>query len=129
MSVDVLPSSLSREQKGRWRDRSGTWWVPVYCANCGQLLGDVPEASTTFAFFLCEQPKNCADVWATKAGAMVEPDVVFFQTLADEMLDRFGKHLTAAELMAVLDDVNHPMHALLRERRAEIRRLNPNAVI
>jgi len=122
----VLPDSRATNPKrGQYRD--GQWWVPVYCANCGAELGIVPEPSTTFAFFLCDA--RCAETWAPKAGEMVEPDVVFFQTLLDEQLDRYGRELTATELMAALADETHPIHQLVRERHDELRRLNPALVV
>lgn len=115
--MNILPESRARHRSKGAKgavERNGVWWEPVYCANCGRKIGIVPEENITSTFFLCD--KRCADSWATVAGTMVEPDVLFFQRVADEQFERYGRLLGPLELLKALDDVNHPLSRLVRER-------------
>lgn len=91
----------------------GMNWTPVYCANCGADGGLVPEEHIQFVTYIC--PK-CEPSIGIPAHAMAVPDEVFFQRVADEQLEKYGRMLTPSELIAVLDNGDHPLTKLVRER-------------
>lgn len=80
MSVDLLPDSRCLDPKGLIRSKAGMW-VPVFCANCGKAGGMVPEANTTFMFYLCNL---CAETHGAVANTLMIPDEVFFGEIAAE---------------------------------------------
>src|SRR2546428_13927358 len=90
-----------------------TWWVPIFCANCGTSGGRVPEDNVTFAFYLCQ---SCANSWGDIAHTYVEPDVVFWQRVEEAQLEKHGRLLTNNELVKALDDPSHPVAKLVKER-------------
>jgi hypothetical protein len=116
-TLDILPDSRTKSRsKGRTGSVmiEGVVWVPVYCANCGKTQGLVPEENITFAFFLCD---DCAEKMGPIAGTYMEPDEVFYQKVAFEMQEKYGRILTARETLNQLGDVNSPLSRLARERQ------------
>lgn len=84
--VDTLPDSRANRATGvvsgvfRPAPRFGRLnWVPIFCANCGAEGGLVPEAHTTFAFWLCNY---CWESHGEIAGTMAVPDEVFWADVA-----------------------------------------------
>jgi hypothetical protein len=71
--------------------------VPIYCAACGKMYGYVPRENTAFAFYLC---RKCSENWSPLPGTFVQPDDDFCRAVAEEMVARFGRPLTDAELAA-----------------------------
>lgn len=107
--ADVLPDSRLREKLGTvmadWPMPDGSTVrievEPIFCTNCGKLYGYVPKENTTFAFWLC-QP--CFDRHGPPPGTVVSSDDAFRQKLVEEMLDKFGRPLTAEELGRLQDE-------------------------
>jgi hypothetical protein len=106
---DILPDTRGKTDH-KWIN--GTWWVPVFCANCGTDGGYVPEQNMTFAFYLCD---SCADKYGPIANSYMEPDAVFYQRIALAQLEEYGRLLGVDELLKALDDTNHPLAKLARE--------------
>lgn len=107
--VDVFPDSrLKRSDfanvKVDWRLPDGrTVRVevqPVFCANCGRMYGFVPKANTTFAFWLCAK---CYEAYGDVAGTCAVPDAAFAEAVEHEMVARFGRALTAAEVFVAAE--------------------------
>lgn len=107
---DVLPDS--RGTTGSKQSINGTWWVSVFCANCGKSGGYVPEENMTFAFYLCDP---CADKWGPIANTYVEPDEVFFRRVQEAQLEKYSRLLGPVELLRALEDANSPLAKLARE--------------
>jgi len=74
--------------------------VPIFCANCGKSYGFVPKDNTTFAFWLCDP---CFDKHGPPPGTYVSSDHAFREKVKAEMLEKFGRILTAEELQAMAD--------------------------
>lgn len=87
-------------------------WVPVFCANCGKPYGKVPEATCTFAFWLCDL---CAEKWGDLAGTMVMPDDVFAEKMRQAMLEEYGRVLSPEELLRLAEAGTDSFSKLLRE--------------
>jgi hypothetical protein len=58
----------------------------------------------TFIFYLCPA---CAETHGHVAGLMAMPDEVFFATLAEEQVERYGHYLTPEEWARL--DGSHPL--------------------
>lgn len=108
-SMDVLPDSrLTDKNFGAvmmdWPLPSGRTMrvecVPVFCANCGLPYGYVPRDNTAFAFWLCQQ---CFETHGAVAGTFAQPDAEFCAAVAVEMENRFGRSLTAEEIVVAQD--------------------------
>lgn len=112
MTVDLLPSSRPQRSTGAI-ERAGTWWAPIFCANCGADGGLVPEENMTFAFYLCNL---CGERWGELANTYTEPDAIFWQRVQEEQLDRYARLLTPAELLRALEDASHPLAKLAKDR-------------
>ena len=115
MSQDVLPDSRMKHPTGVTRIEFGEWgrlnMQPIFCANCGKLGAYVPEENMTFAFWLCDGP--CSDSWATLAGTYTSTDEVFWQKVAEESLETYGRYLTEADVLSIGE--TGPLSTLLRE--------------
>jgi hypothetical protein len=103
MSIDILPESRATVARNVTRTPYGDY-EPAHCANCGIPWGIAPvkgtPAAAHFLFVLCER---CAETYGNIAHTYVEPDAVFYARLRDEMLERFGRELTAEELAIELE--------------------------
>ena len=118
MSEEFLPDSrLKDKDKGNVRlpfaNTMPMNWVPIFCANCGAPGGWVPEESTTFAFYLCNP---CAEKWSPLAGTMAVPDEVFWQKVKDAQIEKYGRELTAPEVVEALKDENSILTKLAKDR-------------
>lgn len=113
MAIDILPDSRPQVARAVKAYRALNW-VPIFCANCGADGGMVPEENMTFAFYLC-QP--CADRWGAIAGTYMEPDEVFWKKVHDAMMEKFGRILTPEEQALALQDENHILSKLAKERK------------
>lgn len=110
--TDILPDSRLERPKGAvWR---GSWWVPVFCANCGADGGLVPEENMTFAFYLCDP---CAEKYGEVAGTYLMPDEVYWERLKQEQLNTYGRVLTAEELVQIVEADASPLATLIKQRR------------
>lgn len=90
--------------------------IPIFCANCGVKYGMVPDRMITFTFALC-QP--CADSGhGDLAHLYQEPDVVFWERVANAQLEEHGRLLDANELAIQLDDSTTTLAKLAGEWRA-----------
>jgi hypothetical protein len=115
MSVNVLPSSRCEEivtPRGVLWHR-GMWWVPIYCPSCGTDGGYTPQDST-FLFWLCQE---CYEKYGDQTQFYVMPDEVFWQRLADEQLESYGRMLEMHELEAIVAADASPLATLIREGR------------
>lgn len=103
---DVLPDSRLKQrpdfgsQVVDWRLPSGETVrievVMVYCANCGKEYGYVPRENTSFAFWLCGK---CFEKYGAIANTLAEPDEDFRRKVEAEMVERFGRGLSEAEIV------------------------------
>lgn len=115
VGTEVLPESRLKDTKGVVRAayaRMPMNWVPIFCANCGTAQGYVPEDNCTFVCWLCDP---CAEKWGTLYGVCLTPDEVFWQRVADEMHEKYGRYLTKEELQTVAQSNLGPLSALLKE--------------
>lgn len=71
---------------------------PIYCFHCGKPHGYIPTGVMSFVSFLCGR---CSENKGEEANALYSPDDEFWSAVAGEMIDRFGRALTAAELDAL----------------------------
>ena len=107
-----LPDSrLSRTSPSINRGILGTW-IPLFCAHCGTPGGSVPEAATTFAFWLCN-PCFASHGSITHLYAM--PDELFWERLKQEQHETYGRLLTNPELQSIIDANTSPLATLIRE--------------
>lgn len=109
MSEDILPDCRAKDTKNRIFSPMGAW-VPVFCANCGDHGGNVPEENMNFAFYMC--PK-CFERLGHLTCTMVMPDEVFFEKIKQEQLASFGHYLTQEEIGAVVEANDTPLARLL----------------
>jgi len=109
-TVDILPDSRPKRPKGAvwW----GTWWIPIFCANCGADGGKVPEENMNFVFYLCP---TCFESHGTIAHTYAEPDKVFWDRVRAEQLEKYQRLLTKEELQKIIDDGNSPLATLLKK--------------
>jgi hypothetical protein len=110
---NILPDSRLKRPTNIYH-HLGLNWVPTFCANCGAPGPFTPEENMTFFFYLC-QP--CAETWGPIAGTYMEPDAVFFQRVKQEQLEKYGRELTAPEMIEILKDGNNSVTKLVNERR------------
>lgn len=109
----MLPDSRPREKKnGHFDRKTGVWWYPTYCANCGAGGQSAPETST-YDFWVCNKP-DCAK-WGDSAIFEETPDSVFFAKSVNEQLNQIGRTMTLEEAMKALEDRNNPLSKLCRE--------------
>jgi len=111
--MDILPDSRAKETKARVYTPAGAW-IPFFCANCGKECGSCPEQNMTFLFYLC--PK-CFETHGEIAGTMTVPDKVFFDRISQEQQEAYGRVLTHAELVQVVQDDSSPLATLLKEAK------------
>lgn len=71
---------------------------PIFCGNCGKHYGFVPKENTTFAFWLC---RKCYEKYGAVAGTCAVPEDEFNRSVEAEMVERFGRSLTAVEVAAL----------------------------
>lgn len=117
MKSDVLPESRARVVRGVVRGPCGNM-IPIYCANCGNKWGLVPEHYVTFAFALCD---SCAEKHGDIAHTYKEPDAEFWERVRQvEMEER--QPITPELVAKRLDERNSTLSTLKREWDAKIRR-------
>lgn len=125
---EVLPSSRAKSDIGiKSYGATGMRMVPVFCANCGiesgmYVLESDWDAVKSFSFWLCDEryPKNCYSKWAALAGTGVTPDEVFWAKVKQAQLEKFGRELTAPEIIEALKDENHIIYKLSKERPTNV---------
>lgn len=79
--VDILPDSRARVTRGVYFDAFwGCNMIPVFCANCGNPHGAIPEKTTNFAFCLCDR----CEAYGGIAHFYKLPEEAFFAKLSDE---------------------------------------------
>jgi hypothetical protein len=118
MSEEILPDSrLKDTAKGSKVMPFGRVnrlnWAPIFCANCGAPGGYVPEENMTFAFYLCN---SCGEKWAPLVGTMAVPDEVFWQKVKEAQMEKYGRLLTAEEIVRALEDGESVISKLARSR-------------
>lgn len=111
--MEILPESRARDRHKGATWYRGQWWIPIYCANCGDGQGYVPERFITFVFSLCN---DCCDKHGTPANMFAEPDTVFWNRVHVAMLDEKIDSLTEQQMQAHADDSSSTIGKLLRER-------------
>jgi hypothetical protein len=120
-TTDLLPDSRLLSNVGavmrEWPMPDGTkvWieTVPCFCANCGAEGPFVPKENTTFMFWLCRKCEHFGAI----AGTMTMPDHVFFQKVADEMLESHGRYLDGLDLvvLAAAGSLGSGLEKLIKE--------------
>ncbi len=111
--MNVLPDSRSQQlRNGQYR--GGMWWVPIYCANCGGEGGLVPEDTTNFVFYLCN---DCFALCGEITNTYVMPDEVFWEKVKQEQVEKYGRYLTQVELERVVAEDASPLATLIKQRR------------
>lgn len=114
MTLEVVPDSRTRSGVGARRGPFGQMWIPIYCANCGKPGGEVPEASTTFAFWLCNP---CFETYGELTSMLVVPDEVFWAKLQEAQMNDFGRLLSPEELVAIVAADASPLATLIKQGR------------
>lgn len=118
-NVHVLPNSLLGTPKGAVFSE-GLEYVPVFCANCGCASGyAVTKETIKHAFYLCEArdgQSDCASKWQHLAGQLAVPDEVFFERVKQAQLEREGRELTALECLQALENPDHYLSKLAKDR-------------
>ncbi len=109
MTNNILPDSRAKNSR-LILDGAGAW-VHVFCAHCGKEGGRCPEENMTFIFYQCTP---CHERYGAITGTMVMPDEVFYQKLADEQIESFGRFLTEAELAKVVEEDALPLATLIK---------------
>jgi hypothetical protein len=112
MPQDTLPDSRAKTTRGRVF-RGAQAWVPVFCANCGVEGGLCPETST-FLFWLCNP---CFKSKGEIAGTMAVPDKAFYDALAAEQAETFGRPATHQELLQIIAEDSSPLATLIKEAK------------
>lgn len=117
MTIDLLPSSVPREIRGRVAHK-GAMWIPLFCMNCGVAGPHVPEQAVqdkAYHGYLCEP---CGEKWSPLFDTMLVPDEVFWARVKQEQLEREGRELQPYEVVEALKDGNHYLSKLARDRFA-----------
>ena len=109
----LLPDSRTRNPKNVIHGMFGGYGVPIFCANCGTPCGYVPEENCDFVCWFCDV---CANQWGNQAGMFLMPDEVFWRKVEEAQLEKYGRVLGPHELQRLLDEVNHPLGKLFREK-------------
>ncbi len=107
----VLPNSVARRQSGIVM-RGSVPWVPIWCANCGKPGGMVPQATATFAFYLCVP---CSEKHGNIEGTVMVPDEVFWAKANEIIAAEYGRPLTELEMVKEADDPSSVISKLIRE--------------
>ena len=110
---NILPDCRPKMPKSVTR-LSGLNWVPIFCANWGTDGGFVPEEHCNFAFYLCDP---CALKWSPLVDTMMIPDEVFWNKAREAQLEKYGRELSAPELVEVLKDDTHSLTKLCKDRK------------
>lgn len=112
--MDILPDSRAKTDRGHVIQGS-VKWVPVFCANCGKEGGLVTE-TCTFAFWICGPcEKRCGAILAP--GYARIPDQVFYEKMAQEQLEHFGRPATRNELLQIVAEDCTPLATLIKEAK------------
>ena len=114
MSSDLFPDSRSKITRGSiWNAKTNGWWIPVFCANCGEHGAYCPEEST-HAFYLCNP---CFEKLGPITSVMMVPDAEYYAKVAEEQQESFGRALTPLEIAKVREDNDTPLARLLLEAK------------
>lgn len=111
LTADVLPDSRSIGARGG-RPGPGGFWIPIYCASCGEGGGSVPEANMNFVFWLCN---DCFVKHGEIANTMVMPDEVYWERLRQEQMDKYKRLLEEQELLAIVAADASPLASLIKQ--------------
>lgn len=124
----ILPDSRLKssvgEVVGDWVNNKGDkvriCFQPIHCFNCGKNTGYVPKEITTFVSWLCD---DCSQKWGQDADLHDCPDSVFWEHVANEMMDRYGRVLTQQEIWEVTHKNELSSGLQLLERESPYRRM------
>jgi hypothetical protein len=129
----ILPDSRLKEKKGSirvdWQTRNvytgqletiRLSLEPIYCISCGKSAGMVPEDIISWCSWLCDK---CSDQWGNQASLHKCPDSVFWQRVKEEMLERYGRELTQAELNYLADQNKLSIGLQLLERESPYKQM------
>ena len=108
----ITPDSRTKAPKNVQLHR-GLNWVPIYCANCGDDGGFVPEENTTFVFYLCNP---CAEKLPPIEGTYVMPDAVYWEKVKNAQLEDYGRLLSTHEIAAELENPDSQLSKLKKGR-------------
>jgi hypothetical protein len=117
VAADILPDSRTRSGAGSIPSKLGNL-IPIYCANCGDFYGHVPEKMITFAFALCNDCEKLGDI----AHMYKEPDAVFWARVEEAQREEHGRVLSAQELLVQLDDPTTTLAKLKEEWLTHVRK-------
>lgn len=110
LAANVLPDSRPKVSRGA-RQLGGSWWRPIFCANCGCDGGYVPEENCTFAYWVCTP---CYNDLGDVVNTYVMPDEVMWEKIKQEQLATYGRLLSNAELVQVEAADATPLAKLLK---------------
>lgn len=117
---ETLPNSLTKTPVvDHSMSRTGQEWLVLFCASCGVEGGrvlkcDIPNKEE-FAFWLCQK---CFDTYGTVAGTTAIPDELFAQKVREAQLEREGRLLLENEIIEALQNSDHYLSRLVRDRGA-----------
>lgn len=110
---DLLPTSVPKMPKNTVY-YLGQTWIHIACASCGCDGGMIPEDTKDFAYFLCDV---CSLKYSPDIAEYAVPDDVFFERVKQTQLEKYGRELTAEEILRELDNPESPLSKLARSRR------------
>jgi hypothetical protein len=128
--MDVLPDSRLKDRRetvvADWKVCAGleTKTIrmelePIFCFNCGKPNGYVPVDIMSFVSWLCEA---CSEAWGNEASLHTHSDQAFWDKVGEEMLTKFGRSLTQAELWQLAQQGRLGRGLELLERESPYRR-------
>jgi len=109
-TMNILPDCRTRDARGLVMV-NGAYWQPVFCANCHTEGGLTPEDSTFF-FWLCN---DCFATMGEVTNLYMMPDEVFWATVQQEQVERFGRLLRPEELTDVVRADSSPLATLIKQ--------------
>lgn len=88
--------------------------VPIFCGSCGKPYGFVPKDNCAFVCWLC---RPCHEKYGVIAGTYAQPDDEFCKAVEHEMIEKFGRALTEAEIGALAEkgELGRPLELLEKE--------------
>lgn len=83
--IETLPDSRLRIVKGLVPHKEWGMAQPIFCANCGESGGLIPEQNQSYAFYLCNE---CWESVGHLTGVMAIPESVVRRDARLRQLER-----------------------------------------
>ena len=110
--MEILPDSRAKVTKGAVYEGAREW-VPVFCGSCGKE-GGLVTSTCTFAFWVC---RVCEKKHGEILGLARVPDAVFYERLAQEQIEAYGRYLNHNELLQIVAEDSTPLATLMKEAK------------